>query len=164
MNKKKIIIIALIILIIGMGLVTVGMILISKNVPSSNPSVSNSENQDVNDIDFWNESEQFDKGLIFGKFKTKIGEDENDTLLIFSLLNNTNSKFKSNIMKINIYNSKNEIVKEYEYEMEDLELNDEVLIEANIDLKYKNDYVYEVVLGDTKTIVKANTNDVYKIN
>ena len=165
MNRNKII--AIVMLIFGIVLLSFGAYSVFKdNNKDITKQPSNVETNDQNPNDEGELPEDYvslEEGLIFSNFKITKSEEDEEMLVTFSLLNNKDVNFKTDIMKINIYDSKKENIETYEYEIEEIEPYDEIGVETNIALEYKN-YSYEVVLGDTKTIVKANTDDVYKIN
>ena len=131
---------------------------------SKQPSNAEPNDENNNEEELPEDYTSYEEGLIFSNFKVSKSKEEDEILLNFYLLNNKDAVFKTDIMKINIYDSKNEFLDTYEYEITNLDAYDEIGIEANMALKYESNYLYEVVLGDNKVMVRANTDSVYKIN
>ena len=164
MNKNKII--AIIMLVVGILFLLFGAYSIFKDNNkdiSKQPSNAEPNDENNNEEELPEDYTLYEEGLIFSNFKVSKSE-EDETLLNFYILNNTDTTFKTKIMKINIYDSKNELLDTYEYEITNLDAYDEIGIEASMALKYESNYSYEVVLGENKVMVKANTDSVYKIN
>lgn len=161
--------IAIIILIIGISLVIFGIYLSQTFYKEKNPNINipnqNIDNQD-DDIENSDNYVPLEEGVLLEKFKiteTK-GKNGNDLLyLTFEILNNSSNDIKNKLLKINIYDNDN-IVKEYEYEITELNINDEVAIETNLYLSHKNTYKYEVIFDDKITNIDLNNLKIYKID
>ena len=126
MKSKKII--ALIILLLGIIMITFGII----NFSSKNNNIDNSSQDDL-------------------KIKiTNFRVNMNNNIVNLSFnISNDEKPLKEQPLKLNFYENDN-IVYVYEYSIDELETFGEIKVEANLEFEYKEITKYEFVINNTK--------------
>ncbi len=126
MKSKKII--ALIILLLGIIMITFGII----NFSSKNNNIDNSSQEDL-------------------KIKiTNFRVNMNNNIVNLSFnISNDEKPLKEQPLKLNFYENDN-IVYVYEYSIDELETFAEIKVEANLEFEYKEITKYEFVINNTK--------------
>ena len=126
MKSKKII--ALIILLLGIIMITFGII----NFSSKNNNIDNSS-QDNLKIRITNFRVNMNNNIVNLSFNISNGEEP----------------LKEQPLKLNFYENDN-IVYVYEYSIDELETLGEIKVEANLEFEYKEITKYEFVINNTK--------------
>ena len=142
MTNKKIIVISLIILIMGIGLFSYGIFNYrnttknDKVEDNDTPIIDNSKNND------------YEKKVSISNFIIENNE-ENYVTISFDIANNSGEIINGKDLKINFYNE-SELIYTYEYTVEELNIYDQIGIKTDLELEIQTITKYEFEIDDYK--------------
>ena len=151
--KKKIIII--LIFTIGLCLLFYGIFNYkSKSIKFREDEINTSSLDNKEYIPITNKSNKIiDKELNILDFLTS-KTDYNTLIISFGLLNNTNEIINNKLLLLNVYND-NTMIGTFEYEIVEMNLNDEIKIKTEIDIQNEKITKYEFIIDEYKTEINS---------
>jgi len=158
-NKTKKIL-SLLILLVGIILLVVSTILFLKD--KDNNSNNNNTNNTCSDNNCNNNNQNNNnennienkKDLEIENLCVTKQEDE-IIKVIYNLVNNKEVKINNQKMYINFYNNE-KLLYEYEYDIDEMNINETITVDVMLDVKYSEITKYEFVFQDTKKEITLN--------